>query len=60
MTQLRLPTLALPAGLLARLGPLAGADGTTHGAETFPATWHAIVPEATWRAVVSILSDPQP
>ena len=32
---------------------------TTYGAETFPATWPAIVPEATWRAVVSILSNPQ-
>jgi site-specific DNA recombinase len=32
---------------------------TSHGTETFPATWPAIVPEATWRAVVSILSDPQ-
>ena len=31
---------------------------TSYGAETFPAAWPAIVPEATWRAVVSILSDP--
>ncbi|HET9256443.1 MAG TPA: recombinase family protein, partial [Pseudonocardiaceae bacterium] len=31
---------------------------TTYGAETFPAAWPAIVPEATWRAVVSILSNP--
>ena len=31
---------------------------TSYGTETFPATWPAIVPEATWRAVVSILSDP--
>jgi hypothetical protein len=30
---------------------------TNYGAETFPATWPAI-PEATWRAVVSILSNP--
>jgi len=33
--------------------------GLTHYAtETFPAAWPAIVPEATWRAVVSLLSDP--
>ena len=32
---------------------------TSYGTETFPAAWPAIVPEATWRAVVSILSDPQ-
>lgn len=31
---------------------------TSYGSETFPAAWPAIVPEATWRAVVSILSDP--
>jgi site-specific DNA recombinase len=31
---------------------------TSYGVETFPATWPAIVPEAAWRAVVSILSDP--
>ncbi|MCA1836684.1 MAG: recombinase family protein [Actinobacteria bacterium] len=31
---------------------------TSYGAETFPAAWPAIVPEATWRAVVSILSNP--
>ncbi|MBV8542171.1 MAG: recombinase family protein [Pseudonocardiales bacterium] len=31
---------------------------TRYGTETFPAAWPAIVPEATWRAVVSILSDP--
>lgn len=31
---------------------------TSYGIETFPAAWPAIVPEATWRAVVSILSDP--
>ena len=31
---------------------------SNYGAETFPATWPAIVPEATWRAVVSILSNP--
>jgi site-specific DNA recombinase len=32
---------------------------TSYGAETFRAAWPAIVPETTWRAVVSILSDPQ-
>lgn len=32
---------------------------TSYGTETFSAAWPAIVPEATWRAVVSILSDPQ-
>lgn len=32
---------------------------TSYGTETFPAAWPAIVPEATWRAVVSILSNPQ-
>lgn len=31
---------------------------TSYGTETFPATWPAIVPEPTWRAVVSILSNP--
>jgi DNA invertase Pin-like site-specific DNA recombinase len=31
---------------------------SNYGAETFPAAWPAIVPEATWRAVVSLLSDP--
>jgi site-specific DNA recombinase len=31
---------------------------TSYGAETFPAAWPAIVPETTWRAVVSILSNP--
>jgi site-specific DNA recombinase len=31
---------------------------TSYGTETFPAAWPAIVPEATWRAVVSILGDP--
>ncbi|HJT04627.1 MAG TPA: recombinase family protein [Pseudonocardiaceae bacterium] len=31
---------------------------TSYGAETFPAVWPAIVPEVTWRAVVSILSNP--
>lgn len=31
---------------------------TSYGTETFPAAWPAIVPEATWRAVVSILSNP--
>jgi DNA invertase Pin-like site-specific DNA recombinase len=32
---------------------------TSYGAETFPAAWPAIVPETTWRAVVSILSNPE-
>ncbi|MGH3546573.1 MAG: recombinase family protein [Pseudonocardiaceae bacterium] len=32
---------------------------TSYSTETFPAAWPAIVPEATWRAVVFILSDPQ-
>jgi site-specific DNA recombinase len=32
---------------------------TSYGQETFPAVWPAIVPETTWRAVVSILSNPQ-
>jgi hypothetical protein len=32
---------------------------TSYGTETFPAAWPAIVPEATWRAVESILGDPQ-
>lgn len=31
---------------------------TSYGTETFPAVWPAIVPESTWRAVVSILSNP--
>ena len=31
---------------------------SNYGTETFPAAWPAIVPEATWRAVVSLLSDP--
>jgi site-specific DNA recombinase len=31
----------------------------SYGDETFPATWPAIVPETTWRAVVSILSNPE-
>jgi site-specific DNA recombinase len=31
---------------------------TNYGTETFPATWPAIVPEGTWRAVVSILGNP--
>ncbi|MCA1702853.1 MAG: recombinase family protein, partial [Actinobacteria bacterium] len=32
---------------------------TSYGAETFPAAWPPIVPETTWRAVVSILSNPE-
>ena len=32
---------------------------TSYGAETFPAAWPAIVPETTWRAAVSILSNPE-
>ncbi|MEO7196372.1 MAG: recombinase family protein [Pseudonocardiaceae bacterium] len=32
---------------------------TSYGAETFPAVWPAIVPETTWRVVVSILSNPE-
>lgn len=32
---------------------------TSYGEETFPAVWPAIVPEATWRATVSILSNPE-
>lgn len=32
---------------------------TSYGDETFPAVWPAIVPETTWRAVVSILSNPE-
>jgi len=32
---------------------------TSYGVETFPAVWPAIVPETTWRAVVSILSNPE-
>jgi site-specific DNA recombinase len=32
---------------------------TSYGDETFPAEWPAIVPETTWRAVISILSDPE-
>ncbi len=32
---------------------------TSYREETFPAVWPAIVPETTWRAVVSILSNPQ-
>jgi site-specific DNA recombinase len=31
---------------------------TRYGDETFPAVWPAIVPEATWRAAVSILGNP--
>jgi site-specific DNA recombinase len=31
---------------------------TSYGTENFPASWPAIVPESTWRAVVSILSNP--
>jgi hypothetical protein len=32
---------------------------TNYGAEIFPASWPAIVPETTWRAAVSILSNPE-
>jgi len=32
---------------------------TSYGQETFPAVWPAIVAETTWRAVVSILSNPE-
>jgi hypothetical protein len=32
---------------------------TSYRDETFPAAWPAIVPETTWRAVVSILSNPE-
>ncbi|MGH3830956.1 MAG: recombinase family protein [Pseudonocardiaceae bacterium] len=32
---------------------------TSYGEETFPAAWPAIVPETTWRAVVSILTNPE-
>jgi site-specific DNA recombinase len=31
----------------------------SYGDETFPAEWTAIVPETAWRAVVSILSNPE-
>lgn len=32
---------------------------TSYGQETFPAVWPEIVPEATWRAAVAILSNPE-
>jgi site-specific DNA recombinase len=32
---------------------------TSYGAEIFPAVWPAIVPEASWRAVISILNNPE-